>query len=207
LQPELHLGGGSCVLDHLLAVHSWTLKRDPKAHAVEQCGQSVSDCGGVATSELTGPDAVHNDGLQHGPPCLIKFLGNLSQSLIAQSGPPGIDPQHPRVVVACARNELAHDTVEALPGRPATACHSAGLRDVGLGLGPEHLGEQDVLGGEVVVDETATDIGGFGHVGHASVGEPPLKDHLPRCREQLGPALLDLLTATCLRGSGTCHAR
>ena len=60
-------------------------------------------------------------------------------------------------------------------GRPAAGGQPAGLGDVALGLVPEHLGEEDVLGGEVVVDQAAADLGGRRRRRRRGCGKDPAR--------------------------------
>ena len=104
------------------------------------------------------------------------------------------------------RHELPHDLVEAARRRARTRGQPAGPGDVALGGRTEHLGEQLVLAGEVVVDEATADAAGRGDVGDPRLGEAALEDDAFGSLEQLGAPDLHLLGAA-LRAHGLGHVR
>ena len=107
--------------------------------------------------------------------------------------------------MASTRNELAHQPVDSLGCGSAALSQSAGLGDIDFGLMPEHFGEQDVLGGEVIVDQAAADLGRLGDVSDAGVRQASLEHYLLGGRQKFGSALLHLLAARRLYRPRVCH--
>ena len=148
-----------------------------------------------ASSSPNSPDdwpSAHHVG-DGRPPVGVELLAHPGHLGVADRLGPQVQPQGPRVGqlgVGLGQAGHGHDLLEPTGGA-VDHLHPTGPQVVPEVLGEPHgLGQQVVLGLEVVDDQGRAGAGLLGHVGDAGLGEAPLGDDL-RARP-----------AACPRGAG-----
>ena len=175
--------------------------RSPSPSSRAASRQALADGSGQSNSPLSAPSRMTcSSTATHAS----SSSSEIARSAGSRRPAPQASIQRIQLVVARRRHELAHDLVEAAGRGPRTGGQPAGPGDVALGSRTQHLGEQLVLAGEVVVDQATADPAGRGDVGDPGLGEPALEDDALGGLEQLGPTDLHLLGAA-LRAHGLGH--
>jgi hypothetical protein len=177
------------VFDELVAVHHPVVGGELHGEAVDQRCQAHGRSVRIGAGELAGVDPDADDAGQQFGRLLVEALADLLHHRVAQGLAPAIDPQHPLDVVAAFRYVVLDDPFELAEGGRRALDLAFHLGDVFLGVVLESLGEQLLLGVEVVVDEAAGDVEPLGDIGDAGAGKAAFDDDLARRFQNLVAAL------------------
>ena len=136
---------------------------------------------------MNSPDStpIANDPRQQFDRLLVELLADLAHHRVAQRLAPTVDPQHPLDVVAAFGHVVLDDAFELAECGRGVLDLAFHLGDVLVRVVGERLGEELLLGVEVIVDETARHLESLGDIGDASAGEASLDHHLARGLEDL----------------------
>src|SRR6516225_2760865 len=191
-EPELRGGEPHGQLERTSRAHGRVFQRDLHREPVQQRGEQHRELDRVNRTELAVLLARHHERADQLAPPLVVLLPDAGHLGMARRLRPQVEPEHPgghRLLLGL-RQEGHGDDLFHLAGRCRDLLHPAGAGRIPVVLGePDRLGEQPILGLEVVDDQCRAGPRPLGHVGDATLGVPALLDYLERRQEHLFPAL------------------
>lgn len=159
-----------------MASTTGSLEDDLDGEPVEEGRQADGELGGVDVVELTGVLAVPDHAGDQLPPLGVELLPHPGHLAMSHRPGPQVQPQGPGVGqlgVGLGKAHHGHDLLEPA-GEGLDDLHPSAAEGVPPVLAVPHgLGEQIVLGPEVVDDQGRTETGPLGHAG---IGKAPLGD-------------------------------
>ena len=145
---------------------------------------------GIRAGELLGGHAGPDDFAEAVLPGQVEVLADPAHGRVAHRLAPAVDPQRPRRLTGLRHVEGEHG-VELRDGRRRLLQLQLQAGDVLLGGVAKRFRQEQLLGVEVVVDESGRDAQPVGHVGHPCGGESTVDHHLAGRLQDLVPPLRD----------------